>query len=259
MKKLSVILIAKNEERNIKACLSSVEWADEIVVLVDSRTEDKTAELAQQFTTKVYTIEWRGYSSTKNVAIEKSTGEWIFWIDADERVTQELKDEIQRAISRSDDVDGYMIPRLAHFLGRWIKHCGWYPGYVLRLFKRGSAHFNDALVHEGLEFEGKIGKLSQPLLHYTDREIEHYFRKYNEYTSLASKDIYRKGKKFHVIDLIFRPFFTFIKMYILRLGFLDGIQGLILSVFSANYVFTKYAKLWERLRPFNHEKHRGLA
>lgn len=253
MKKLSVILIARDEEQNIEDCLQSVNWADEIVVVIDSRSQDRTSELAQKFTDKVYKIEWRGYSNTKSFAVDKADGEWIFWIDADERVTPELREDIQEAISKNNDVDGYVIPRLANFLGRWIKHCGWYPGYVLRLFRRGSARFNDALVHEGLDFEGKLGKLSHPMLHYTDRDIKHYFLKYNDYTSLASEELARKGKQFKVVDLIFRPIFTFIKMYIFRLGFFDGIQGFMLSVFSANYVFTKYAKLWEWSRLQNHE------
>lgn len=248
MKKLSIILIAKDEELNIEACLQSVEWADEIVVIVDTRSTDKTADLARQFTAKVYEMDWRGYSAAKNSAIDKSEGEWIFWIDADERVTEELRNEIQQVIRKDDNVHGYMVPRLANFLGRWIKHCGWHPGYVLRLFKRENARFNEALVHEGLEFEGKTGKLAHSLLHYTDKDIDHYFNKYNIYTNLAAEELVKKRRNFRSLDLILRPIFTFIKMYIIRLGFLDGIQGFILSVFSASYVFTKYAKLWERRR-----------
>ncbi|MBN1353023.1 glycosyltransferase family 2 protein [candidate division KSB1 bacterium] len=248
MIKLSIILIAKNEEQNIEECLKSVEWADEKIVVVDSSTTDRTADLARNFTDKVYEIDWLGFSGTKNFALEKATAAWILWIDADERVTEALRREIEQVISQKNTFDGYMLPRLANFLGRWIRHCGWYPGYVMRLFKKGAARFNESLVHEGLDFEGDSGKLAHPLLHYTDREIKHYFDKYNTYTSLAADDLLRRNRTFKLRDLVFRPFFAFVKMYILRLGFLDGIQGFILSAFSASYVFTKYAKLWERSR-----------
>ncbi|MDZ7262736.1 MAG: glycosyltransferase family 2 protein [candidate division KSB1 bacterium] len=243
MKKLSVIIITLNEEKNIRECLEGVQWADEIVV-VDSRSSDNTCQIARNFTDKVFTVDWLGFSGTKNYALEKAEGQWVLWLDADERVPEELAQEIQKAI-QSDEVDGFYLPRKAYFLGRWIRHCGWYPGYVLRLFKREKARFNDALVHEGLEFQGKTGKLKTPLLHYTDRAIEHYFSKFNHYTTLAAQQLLQKGKQFRLMDLLFRPLHTFFRMYFLKLGFLDGIQGVILSVFSACYVFTKYAKLWE--------------
>lgn len=248
MSKLSVIIITLNEEKNIVDCLESVKWADEIVV-VDSHSKDKTRAIASRYTDNVFDVDWMGFGATKNYAVEKATGDWILWIDADERVTDELAEEIQQIVSdESNNIEGYHVARKAYFLRRWIKHCGWYPGYVLRLVKKDKAKFDNADVHEGFEFYGRSGKLVHPLIHDTDRNIEHYFHKYNRYTSLAVQDLQRKAKKFKLTDLLFRPLFIFIKMYFLRLGILDGIQGFMLCVFSASYVFTKYAKLWEAQR-----------
>ena len=139
----------------------------------------------------------------------------------------------------------YTVPRLANFLGRWIKHSGWYPGRVTRLFNKKFARFSQKDVHEDLIVDGKTGNLNGNLLHYTDPSIKHYFQKFNNYTSLAAEELIKKNKKFSVSDIILRPFFIFIKMYFLKMGFLDGIQGFILAVFSSAYVFTKYCKFWE--------------
>jgi len=253
---ISVIIITLNEERNIEECLESVKWADEIVI-VDSHSSDQTREMAAKYTDKIFDVDWQGYAAAKNFAIEQTSSEWILWIDADERVTGGLRDEIQPIVQGTAVFNGYEIPRKAYFLGRWIKHCGWYPGYVLRLFKRGAATFNHSNVHEGLLFSGNRARLKNDILHYTDRNIEHYYHKFNRYTSLAIDDLIARNKKFTLSDLLFRPLFVFFKMYILKRGFLDGIQGFLLCVFSANYVFTKYAKLWERekIAIENSEKH----
>lgn len=245
MSRLSVIIITYNEEKNIRDCLDSVEWADEIVV-VDSHSQDRTRQIAASYTKKVYEVDWMGFASTKNYALNHATGDWILWIDADERVTPELATEIRSILyNENPNIDGYMIPRKAYFLGRWIKHCGWYPGYVLRLIRKRDAKFNKSNVHEGFDFDGRSDKLIHALDHYTDRDIKHYFKKYNHYTSLAVLDLKKKNRTFKLSDLLFRPFYAFLKMYFMKLGFLDGIQGFILCVFSASYVFTKYAKLWE--------------
>ncbi|MBN2093692.1 glycosyltransferase family 2 protein [candidate division KSB1 bacterium] len=245
MQKLSAILIVRDEEKNIKNCLESLRWVDEIVVLVDSRSTDATESIVRSFTENVFVVEWQGYAGTKNFALSKAKGPFILWIDGDEVVTPELQTEIQEVLKAPVSVSGYEIPRLAFFLGRWIRHCGWYPGYVLRLFLKEKAHFNELLVHEGVNLTGERTKLKNHLLHYTDRDIEHYFKKYNSFTTLAAQQLADKKRRFRVADLIFRPFFTFLKMYFLKFGFLDGLQGFLLCIFSANYVFTKYAKLWE--------------
>jgi glycosyltransferase involved in cell wall biosynthesis len=245
MSTLSVIVITKNEERNIRPCLDSVKWANEVVV-VDSGSTDNTVTIAKEFTSKVYVRTWKGFSAAKNFALQQATEEWVLWLDADERVTPELQNEIQTVLAADQqDIAAYSMPRQANFLGSWIHHCGWYPGSVVRLFRRTSGTFSDTKVHEHLEVKGSIGALHSDLLHYTDPDLFHYFEKYNRYTTLAAEELTAHGKRFHLAKLIFNPIWIFVKMYILRLGFLDGIPGLILCICSANYVFTKYAKLWE--------------
>jgi len=243
--KLSVIVITLNEERNIAECLQSVQWADEII-LVDSESSDNTVEIAKNYTSKIFIRKWDGYSSTKNFALQQCKNDWILWLDADERVTPELKQSIQQVVNEDGkNFDGYEVSRRAYFLKKWIRHCGWYPGYVVRFFRKNKAKFIAVRVHESIEIEGKIGKLKGNLIHYTDENIKQYFEKFNMYTSLASVDLYENGKRFSIIDLTIRPLFMFFKMFFLRLGFLDGIHGFILSVLSSAYVFVKYAKLWE--------------
>ncbi len=242
---LSIILITRNEERNIAACLDSVRWADEIVV-VDAESTDATARKARRYTRKVFVRSWEGYGAAKNFAIQHTTTEWIFWIDADERISDTLREEMKEAIRKSDGIiQAYSMPRKANFLGRWILHCGWYPGRVTRLFRRGSGKFTGAKVHERLETSGEVGKLNSDLLHYTDPTLTGYFEKFNKYTTLASQELAEGKRSFDLGQITIRPLWMFFRMYVLRLGFLDGIQGFILCVLSACYVFTKYAKLWE--------------
>ena len=245
MATLSVIVITRNEEHNIVDCLESVRWANEIVV-VDGESDDKTVELARRYSQKIYVEPWEGYAASKNFALKQCTGDWILWLDADERVTERLGKEIQDVLGHGiTDTVGFEVSRKAFFLGRWIKHCGWYPGYVLRLFRRGSGQWSDKKVHEHLEIEGKTGRLNSDLLHYTDPNLWHYFDKFNRYTTLAAEELTAKGERFRLSQLTVRPAWLFFRMYFLKLGFLDGAQGFILCVLSSCYVFTKYAKLWE--------------
>lgn len=244
MTKLSAIVITKNEEKHIAECLRTIGFADEIIVM-DSGSEDETEAIARSFTPHVYSTEWKGYAGTKLAALDRCKGEWVFWIDADERVTDDLKEEIGRAISEPTDCIAFRMPRKAYFLGRWIAHSGWYPGYVVRLFRKDHVSFGDERVHEKLHVHGRVGTFRYPLLHFTDDSIEHYFDKFNVYTTLAALDLKDRGRRFHLIDLFGHSLNTFFRMYIWRRGFLDGVQGFILAVFSACYVFTKYAKLWE--------------
>ncbi|MDZ7291712.1 MAG: glycosyltransferase family 2 protein [candidate division KSB1 bacterium] len=242
---LSALVITKNEAENIRECLASLQWVDEIVV-VDAESTDATVAQAEAFTNKIFVRRWEGFSAAKNFALAQCTGEWVLWIDADERVTPELRDEIIATLAGGPTANGYEIPRLANFLGKWIRHGGWYPGYVLRLFRRQLGRFNQKQVHEGVQLDGRVGRLSNPLLHYTDRDLWHYFEKFNHYTSLAAEELFRQGKRFHLWDLLFRPFWFFLRMYVFKAGFLDGLQGFILASLSATYVFAKYAKLWEK-------------
>jgi glycosyltransferase involved in cell wall biosynthesis len=244
--KISGIVITLNEENHIGACLESLIWVDEIVVM-DSGSLDKTREIAQTFTPHVYETTWKGFGETKNLALSRVTGEWVLWVDADERVTPGLVQEIRTRL----EVDagrfaGYEIPRLAFFLGHPIHHSGWYPGYVLRLFKKEAGHFTVQPVHEGVTLRGKIGRLKGDLLHYTDPTLEHYIDKMNRYTTLAAEDLYQKGRRVRLFDLLIRPKEVFCKMYLLNSGFLDGICGFLIALLSAYHVFTKYAKLWKR-------------
>jgi len=239
---LSIIIITKNEEAQIKDCLESVRFADEII-LVDSGSTDKTLSIARAYATRIIETDWKGYSGTKMIALEAATGDWILWLDADERVQPSLQEEIQE-VTKTGAVAGYYIARKAIFLGRWIKHCGWYPGYVIRLFKKEGARFSENLVHESVYIDGPAAHLKSPLIHYTDTSLDHYFIKFNKYTTLAARELFQSNYSCHLTDLIGRPIYSFIKMYIIKRGFLDGVQGLILCILSACYVFTKYAKLW---------------
>ncbi|MDI6802234.1 MAG: glycosyltransferase family 2 protein [Bacteroidota bacterium] len=243
--KISVCVISFNEERNIEDCLKSVSWADEII-MVDSFSTDRTIELAKQYTSKIFVRKWEGYSEAKNFAVQNASNNWILSIDADERVTPELKNEIISVINDSSKrYTGYKVARQAYFLGKWIKHSGWYPGYVIRLFRKDSGTFSNSRVHERFELVGETGTLNNPLLHFTDDNLLHYFNKFNKYTSLAADDLEEKGTPFRIWYLFIKPIYTFFKMFILKRGFLDGLHGFVLSVLSSAYVFTKYAKLWE--------------
>lgn len=245
MSGISVIVITKNESANIDACLRSAAFSDDIVV-VDAESTDDTAVKAQDHGATVIVKPWAGYGAAKQFALEHTKHRWVLWLDADERVMPELAAEIQAVVSASPADAAFTVARRAYFLGRWIRHSGWYPGRVARLFDKQRARFNDAAVHEGLEIDGTVGALQHDLLHYTDPNIYHYLSKFNRYTTLATDGLEKKGKRFSILDLIIRPWWQFVRMYVIRLGFLDGIQGLLLAVLSSAYVFTKYAKLWER-------------
>ena len=246
--KISSVIIAKDEERNISRCIQSqLECIDEIIVLVDEYSKDSTLDIVKSFPTIKYeVVAWWGYSKTKQYGVSKSANDWIMWIDADEVLTSELSIELREFKKSEPKFDSYSFPRKANFLGRWILHSGWYPGRVTRLFNKNKISFSDNEVHEHLITNGRVGEFKNEIEHYTDPNIKHYFEKFNEYTTLAAEELDRKGKAFKISDLIIRPIAIFIKMYIIKGGFLDGIQGFILAVFSSAYVFTKYCKLWER-------------
>ena len=246
--KISSIIIAKDEEKNIGRCIQSqVDCIDEIIVLVDEHSKDSTLQIVKSFSTVKYEIvKWQGFSATKKYAVTLTSNDWIFWIDADEVLTPGLSKELIEFKKSEAECDSYSFPRKANFLGRWILHSGWYPGRVTRLFNKNKITFSDNDVHEHLIIKGKVGAFKNDIEHYTDPDIKHYFEKFNRYTTLAAEEMDKKGKSFKVSDLVIRPIVIFIKMFIIKRGFLDGIQGFILAVFSSAYVFTKYCKLWER-------------
>ena len=245
--KISSIIIAKNEENNIKRCIESqLNCIDEIVLLVDESSTDKTFEIASSYEKVICKkTKWKGFAETKKEAIALTSYNWIFWIDADEEITPELCEEFQSMKQSESRFSAYKVSRRAFFLNKWIKHSGWYPDYVTRFFNKIYASFDDSKVHEGLIVDGSVGQLKNDLNHYTDPSIKHYFEKFNNYTTLAAEDLNNKGRIVNVSDILIRPAFKFIKMYFFQLGFLDGLHGFILAVFSSAYVFTKYCKLWE--------------
>ncbi len=243
MPSISAIVITLNEEKRIQACLDSISWVDEIIV-VDSGSTDRTRQIANGMVTRLVESEWLGFAETKALAVKHTTGDWILWVDADEIVPDSLSAEIRSRVGQDGNIMGFMVPRKAIFLGKWIRHCGWYPGYVCRLFKREHGEFTGRLVHESVTIDGRTDRLKNHLIHYTDDSLEHYLHKFNKYTTLGARQLQQDGNAFHLKDLILRPPFMFVKMYLLKLGILDGIQGFILCFLSSCYVFTKYAKLW---------------
>jgi glycosyltransferase involved in cell wall biosynthesis len=245
--KLSVTIITLNEEINIRRTLESVRWADEIIVL-DSGSTDRTVAICREFTNTVYHQDWLGFGRQKNAAIYRATGEWVLSLDADEPVEAELAEEIRRIIALPDACDGYRIPRKTFFLGKWMKHGGWYPDLNLRLFRRGKGRFEERAVHEAVKVSGTVGTTRHAILHYAYPDLESYLDSINKYSGLAVDVMAKKGIdafKTSWVNILFRPILTFLQKYFLRLGFLDGKHGLILNLFHAWYVFAKYAKAWE--------------
>lgn len=237
-------IITKNEESNIRDCLESVKWADEIVV-VDNGSTDGTQKICQDFQARFYLEEWKGFSSQKNSAIEKTRNEWVLSLDADERVSPELSREIQQALNNNPKFDGYFIVRKNFFLGRWIRHCGWYPDFNLRLFRKSLGRFQQREVHEKIEVQGKVGYFEHAMEHNTYHSLDDYFKRMNRYSTLAAREMAREGKRFRLRDAFFRPPFTFFQMYFLRIGFLEGYLGFLLSGLYSFYTFAKYIKLKE--------------
>jgi glycosyltransferase involved in cell wall biosynthesis len=244
---VSILVITRNEEANIAECLASAAWAREIVV-VDAESTDRTVELARASNAKVFVEPWRGYAGAKQFALDRCSEPWVLWLDADERVTPELAEEIATAVVKDEPLAAYRMGRRAYFLGKWIRHCGWYPAPVARLFRRDRARFGEERVHESLRVDGPIGRLRSDLLHFTDRTLDGYFEKFNRYTTLAAEDLASRGERASMSDLLLRAPFTFFRMYVLQLGVLDGYHGFLVSALSAAYVLVKYAKLRELAR-----------
>lgn len=245
MAKISVIVVTLNEETNIRECLESLRWCDEIIV-VDSDSTDNTTQIAGEFTSIIIPADRNSMvGEMRNTGITRASGDWILWVDADERITPKLEAEIKNTIMRKDSNDAYMINRKSFFINKFIKHCGWYPDYTLRLFKKSSGiRFNLLPVHESAEYDGKKGKLKNDIIHYTVKTFEHYINKLNVYTTKSAKELHLKGRKASIIDIIFRPAFAFFKMYFLKLGIFDGYMGLVLCTLSGVHVMVKYSKLY---------------
>ena len=247
MHKISVCIITFNEERNITDCLQSVMWADEIVV-VDSGSTDATVSICREYTERVFTQEWLGNVAQKNRAVDLAANEWVFCIDADERVTPLLREEIEHVRSGEPEHAGYTVPRVTWYCGRWIKHGSWYPDRKLRLYARSTGRFKGLDPHDRVEVKGSVGHLKGDLLHYSYRDIFHHLQVINNYTDTRSKLKHEAGIGFPLLRMLFRPPAKFLKMYVLQCGFRDGAPGFIAAAMGAVYELLKYAKLWELKR-----------
>lgn len=241
MAKLSVIIITKNEAENIRACLESVKWADEIIV-VDSGSSDATVEICRELGAQVHEHDWPGFGMQKNRVLSYATNEWVFSLDADERVTADLKAQLIKAMEDGSE-DGFYVPRLSQFCGRFIRHSGWYPDYVLRLFKRTKGRFSDDMVHERVILEGAAGRLSSPLLHYSYINEADVQRKTEQYARAGALQMLKNGKTATFADAPLRAGWAFIRTYCLRLGFLDGIAGFNVAMMNARTTYLKYRQL----------------
>ena len=243
---LSVLVPTFNEERQIRDCLASVRWADEVVV-VDSFSTDRTREIARARADRVLEHEYVNSATQKNWAIPQLAHPWVLIVDADERVTPALRDEILAVLEDSRGLDGFRIGRLNHFLGRRVRFCGWQHDSVLRLFRRDLGRYQDREVHADVIIAtGQVGRLRNQLLHYTFESFEQYLKKFDRYTSWAAGDRAKRTRRVGLTHLFFRPAWRFFRQYILQLGFLDGRTGLVICKLAAHSVFMKYAKLWER-------------
>jgi len=240
--KLSVVVITGNEEKNIAECLESVAWADEIIV-VDSESKDKTVEIAKKYTDKIFIKKWEGYANQKQFAIEQATGDWVLSLDADERVSTELKSEIENILKGETEYDGFYVPRKNFFLDKWIKSCGWYPNYQLRLFRNGKGRITPRKVHEKFVVDGKVGYLKGHLIHLTHIDLFDTFEKINHYSSLSAEE--KSGRKVRWYHILFVPVFAFLSHFILKRGFSDGIYGLMVSLNHAMTKLQTYMKIWE--------------
>ncbi len=243
--KISFCIITYNEEKNIKELIENIKDVSDEIVIVDRFSQDNTCEIAKSLGAVVYRRKWVDYTTQKNRALELAKNEWVFFMDADERLSEELKDEIKKLKDTETDCDGFLIKRKANYLGRWINHSGWYPDKRVRLFKKGKGKFYGKYIHEGLNFSGKSCELKGDLYHYAYESILEHVDKTKKYAMLSAKRMIEEGKDFSMVKLFFSPILRFIKHYFFRLGFLDGIRGFLIAFLSAYYVFLKYSFLWE--------------
>jgi glycosyltransferase involved in cell wall biosynthesis len=245
---VSVTIITRNESANIDACLAAVAWADDVLV-VDSHSTDDTVERAKSRGARVILRDWPGsYADQKNFAAAQSRHDWILSVDADERVTPALAAEVRAVVASGADIAGYRLPRVTWHLGRWIRTTDWYPDYQLRLYDRRRATWPPRLVHESVRVNGPIAYLKSDLEHYAYRDITHHHEVMNHYTTLAAQQMREQGRRAGLLHVVIHPAAAFLRNYVLKRGFMDGMPGFIISVMNAQYVFLKFAKLWELQR-----------
>lgn len=244
--KISASIIVFNEESNIRELCETVSWVDEIVI-VDSGSTDRTAEIAREYTDKVFDHPFKGFKDKHEFADSKTTGDWIFWIDADERVTPELKAEIENLRSKAEHElpSGFWVPRRTWFAGKWILHGGWYPDHQMRLYRRADSYWDGIAPHETARVTGETRKLTAELLHYTKRDLSEYHRTVDSYTTLAARYHSANGISSGSASMFFGAIGAFLRTYVVKQGFRDGVQGMIIALFTAYGVFLKRAKIWE--------------
>lgn len=241
--KISATIIAQDEERNIARAIEQVRWADEIIV-VDSGSSDRTREIATAMGARVFEESWRGYAAQKNHAATLASHDWIFSLDADEAPSAALQDELRAFQETPPDHAAYSVPRLSQFMGRWIRHSGWYPDRKVRLYDRRQAHWSGDHVHERIVCTTPVGALTHDLLHYAYPTLSGYLAKTDRYTTLAAQQLVADGRRVGVADILSRPAFAFVKSLILRQGYRDGLEGLLIARTAAYYVGLKYAKAY---------------
>ena len=244
MPKLSVIIICKNEAINILDCINSASFADEVIVL-DSGSDDGTIDLVKTTTAKLLITDWPGYGVQKNRAIEAASGDWVFSLDADERISEPLVQEILSVISK-EDYQVFDVPRISLYVSKFMQHSGWRPDRTKRLFKKESAKFSERMIHESLLTTYSIGHLKEPLIHYSYRDFDTVLNKINEYSSLSAKQNFLNGTtKASLKKAILHGMWAFLRTYILKAGFLDGKEGFMLAVSNAEGVYYRYLKLMQ--------------
>ena len=243
--KISAVVIAYNDAPNMRRCLNSLDWVDEIVV-IDSYSTDGTTEICLEYTDKVFHYPFQGFGTLRNQAITHAAHDWIFSLDTDEWATREIQVEIRALLAQEPSAHAYLVPRRNYFLGRWIKHCGWYPDYRQpQLFRKAHMRYREDLVHEGFDVTGQTGVLQSHVEQIPFRTLDQYFGKMDRYSTLRAEVMHGQGRRFRAHQLFSHPLFTFIKMFVFRGGIFDRTPGLILSILYAYYTFVKYAKLWE--------------
>ncbi len=244
--KISAVAITFNEASNIEALCETVAWMDETVI-VDSYSTDETAEMARRYTDKVFDHEFRGYKDKHEFADSKATSDWIFWIDADERITPELRKEIEGLDDRSDaDLpDGFLISRKNYYLGRWIRHSGWSPDYQMRLYRNDKSYWDGVAPHETARVNGTTEKLKGQIIHYTKDNLSEHHKVTETYSTLAAEFMFKEGKTIGAVGIFAYTIAAFLRTYVFKCGFLDGVPGLMIAFFTSYGVFLKYSKLWE--------------
>ena len=242
---LSVVIITHNEEINLGDCLESIRYIADEIVVIDSNSSDQTQVIAKEFGAVVQiTDDWPGFGVQKNRAVSLAKNDWILSIDADERVTPELAKEIRDLLEAEPRYQAYKIPRLSWYCGRFIKHSGWHPDYVLRLFNRQSARFSEDLVHERVLYGGEVHRLDNSLLHYSFQNFSQVLSKIDRYSSASAEQLYLRGKKSSLVKAVGHGLWAFIRTYFFRAGFLDGSHGFALAVSNAEGAYYRYLKLW---------------